>query len=445
MAAKHVDASRADKVEHPATDVQLTDSASTQFTRVPVGDHSSEPETVDGESELDLCFMCDCTGSMANYIRAAQQNIRHIAQRIMTDHHAKVRFALITYRDHPPQEESYITQGFPFTESVGDMKRYVDTMSAAGGGDQPEAVTAALSDALHLPWRPNSAKVAVLIADAPPHGLEPSGDGFPNGDPEGRDPLDIARGMAAKGITCYSIGVEPTLSSFAFARDFMCTIAEITGGQAIALSNASMLADVIINGSAEEISMMPLRRTVEDELCRVRGAAEAATESISDEMCAQRAWTNLSKRGLKTMQMQTDGAMVNRNPASWHAAAGAPPQSLSGARALLVAGAGWSAPSHLPGAPAGPPTQSFTSDFDSSDDLAGAAACGICARCPSMFGACLSGGASGHGMGGLLGDAPPSPGATTNTLTSDFISFSQVTRILGQQRSVRGAAAHRSF
>ena len=46
----------------------------------------------------------------------------------------------------------------------------------------------------------------VLIADAPPHGLEPSGDGFPNGDPEGRDPLEILRDMAVHGITCYTVG-----------------------------------------------------------------------------------------------------------------------------------------------------------------------------------------------------------------------------------------------
>ena len=46
----------------------------------------------------------------------------------------------------------------------------------------------------------------VLIADAPPHGLEPTGDGFPNGDPEGRDPLDIVRNMTVHGITCYTVG-----------------------------------------------------------------------------------------------------------------------------------------------------------------------------------------------------------------------------------------------
>lgn len=50
------------------------------------------------------------------------------------------------------------------------------------GGDGPEAVAPALHAAVHtLSWRKSAVKVALLIADAPPHGLETVGDGFPNG------------------------------------------------------------------------------------------------------------------------------------------------------------------------------------------------------------------------------------------------------------------------
>ena len=37
------------------------------------------------------------------------------------------------------------------------------------GGDGPEAVSAGLKAACDMEWRPNAAKIAVLIADAPPH------------------------------------------------------------------------------------------------------------------------------------------------------------------------------------------------------------------------------------------------------------------------------------
>merc|ERR1719262_1731575 len=74
------------------------------------------------------------------------------------------------------------------------------------------------------------------------------------------------RKMAAHGIACYSVGCEPALGSYLFARDFMCTLAEITGGQAVALDSAALLAEVIVNGSAEEISMTLLQREVEQEI-----------------------------------------------------------------------------------------------------------------------------------------------------------------------------------
>lgn len=288
----------------------------------------------EGNPELDLCFLCDCTGSMGSYIHAAQQNILRIVNRIMVPHRAKVRFGLISYRDHPPQECSYVTKAFPFTADATEMKAYVDTMSAVGGGDGPEAVTAALHDALHLPWRPNATKVIVLIADAPPHGLEPSGDGFPNGDPEGRDPLEIARRMAANGIACYSVGCEPALGGYCFARDFMCTLAEITGGQAVALSSADLLAEVIVNGSAEEISLTRLQREVEEEVARVRAVASQTAEKLSDAECLRRACFGMQQRGVVTEQMSTDGSMQNANRPIWHAS---PTQTLAGAKGMLCA------------------------------------------------------------------------------------------------------------
>jgi hypothetical protein len=157
----------------------------------------------------------------------------------------------------------------------------------------------------------------VLIADAPPHGLEPSGDGFPNGDPEGRDPLEIARRMAASAITVYAVGCEPALGGYRFARDFMCSLAEITGGQAVALSSADKLADVIINGSAEEISLTRLTREVEDEVQRVRATAAPDED---EEMIQMRACTNLQSRGVKSKQMQHDGAMKQKNSSVWKGA-----------------------------------------------------------------------------------------------------------------------------
>ncbi|CAE7862118.1 vwkA [Symbiodinium microadriaticum] len=272
---------------------------------------------LDPDAELDLCFICDCTGSMGQYIKAAQDNIQSIVAKISQKHGAKVQFGLICYRDHPPQDKTYVTKCHPFTTDLAQMSQYVDSMKASGGGDGPEAVTAGLYDALHLPWRPNSTKICVLIADAPPHGLEPAGDGFPNGDPDGRDPLDILRSMAAHGITAYSVGCEPALGSYAHARDFLCTVAEITGGQAVALSSAALLADVIINGSVEELALAKLQRKVEEEVLKVQVQARSAGREISTEEASTRACENLRAGGMRSVQMETDGHMKHANRACW--------------------------------------------------------------------------------------------------------------------------------
>jgi hypothetical protein len=133
--------------------------------------------------------------------------------------------------------------------------------------------------------------------------------------------------MAAHGITVYAVGCEPALGSYRFARDFMCTLAETTGGQAVALSSAKNLADVIINGSAEEISLTHLSREVEEEIQRVR--EQEGSDQDEDEVI-EKAAMNLQKRSVKSKHMRHDGAMTNAAPEVWAGAT-----SLKSAKAAL--------------------------------------------------------------------------------------------------------------
>ena len=125
---------------------------------------------------------------------------------------------------------SYITKSFPFDSSVSNVKEHLKSLYASGGGDGPEGVTAGMKAALELDWRQNAAKMAVLIADAPCHGIGEYGDGFPDRSPDGEDPLLIARQMAQVGIPLVSCKLRSsTLSS------------ELTGA---ILANRSLLSRV---------------------------------------------------------------------------------------------------------------------------------------------------------------------------------------------------------
>lgn len=149
-------------------------------------------------NKLDLAFAMDCTGSMGSYIDSAKQNIENITQRISSSGTSSIRFGLVEYRDHPPQDSSFVTRKHDFIPHLSTMKSWLTACSADGGGDTPEAVADALNDVLHLSWRSDATKICVLISDAPPHGLQHS-DSFPRC-PAGHDPVCIASEMAKRGL-----------------------------------------------------------------------------------------------------------------------------------------------------------------------------------------------------------------------------------------------------
>ena len=127
-----------------------------------------------------VCFQ-DCTGSQGSYISSATKNIEEICANIFASgklvHQEDLRVGLVAFRDHPPQDHTYVTKTNPFTSDIKQVHQVLKTLYASGGGDGPEAVTAALGEALNMDWRENASKMVVLIADAPPHGIGEFGDG----------------------------------------------------------------------------------------------------------------------------------------------------------------------------------------------------------------------------------------------------------------------------
>ncbi len=107
---------------------------------------------------------------------------------------------------------TFVTRVHNFTDTVEEMKQWLEQCQAQGGGDTPEAVADALREVLTLSWRSEATKICILISDAPPHGLISAGDSFPNGCPVGLDTIKIVRQMAENNITLYTVGVEPPIS-----------------------------------------------------------------------------------------------------------------------------------------------------------------------------------------------------------------------------------------
>lgn len=220
----------------------------------------------DDRKQLDLVFIQDCTGSQGSYITSSTKNIEEISRAIFESgklvYPDDLRLGLIAFRDHPPQDHTYITKNFGFSSDISIMHDNLKTLFASGGGDGPEAVTAALGEALDMDWRPHAAKMVVLIADAPPHGIGEYGDGFDDGSPDGKDPLGIARTMASRGIVLFFVACEPALSGYAYANDFYHAITQITSGLMLPLTTANLLAPAIVGSALENMDMERLIREV---------------------------------------------------------------------------------------------------------------------------------------------------------------------------------------
>jgi hypothetical protein len=102
------------------------------------GEHTFDC-THEASNKLDVVFCCDTTGSMSSYINESKQTVQRIMQasNVIKD----VKFRFIAYRDHPPEDESYITKSNPENlTNARNIIQFIETLDASGGGDGPEVL-----------------------------------------------------------------------------------------------------------------------------------------------------------------------------------------------------------------------------------------------------------------------------------------------------------------
>ncbi len=179
--------------------------------------------TLDAAGQLykntDIMFIVDATGSMSDEMLFLQTEFTAIAEEIGSEN---VRYAVNFYRD---EGDEYVTKCNDFTSDISELQRALNSESAKGGGDTPEAVDEILEESLvKASWNSDSVKIAFMIFDAPPHaGKEAS-------------IINSIKTAAAKGIR-----LIPVISS-GTERDtelFGRAIAITTGGTYVFLTDDS--------------------------------------------------------------------------------------------------------------------------------------------------------------------------------------------------------------
>ncbi len=115
---------------------------------------------------LDIVIVFDSSGSMKGELDEVKSKIQRIGGALTQMIH-KTRIGVCTYRD---QGDDYVVKGLPLTNNIGQIVTFLNTITAKGGGDLPEAVDEGLRWAIqNNTFNRNARKVILVFGDAPPH------------------------------------------------------------------------------------------------------------------------------------------------------------------------------------------------------------------------------------------------------------------------------------
>lgn len=198
------------------------------FTAVEQAAANAEAAQRSAKQHLDVAFVIDTTGSMGDELEYLKAEFAHVAaslaQRSPT---VTARWGLVDYRD---VTDEWTTRTFDFVSSPSAFAARLGQLSAAGGGDVPEAVDQALAAATQLSWstEPNAGRVVFWIADAPHH---PAHAGAV---------VSAVRALRAKGVHVYPVassGVDD-LTEYT-----MRATAQLTAGRYLFLTDDSGIGE----------------------------------------------------------------------------------------------------------------------------------------------------------------------------------------------------------
>ncbi len=117
---------------------------------------------------VDIMFVVDATGSMGDEINYLKSEVKDVIEKsIKETGELNLRIGSVFYRD---MNDQYLTKVSPLSKDLDRVYKFINDQKASGGGDYPEAVDAALEEALAQQWTDDAiARIIFLLLDAPPH------------------------------------------------------------------------------------------------------------------------------------------------------------------------------------------------------------------------------------------------------------------------------------
>lgn len=150
--------------------VIASDGTKTSYSMQELNSRNELEVVIPGQNKeitLDLMFVVDTTGSMGDELEFLKVELQDVIERSAEEIGAPIRTSVNFYRDNG---DEYIVKYYDFRESAKEVAELVAEQYASGGGDEPEAVHTALSNAVREHrWNEDAVKLLFMILDAPPH------------------------------------------------------------------------------------------------------------------------------------------------------------------------------------------------------------------------------------------------------------------------------------
>ena len=270
-------------------------------------------EVLEPMNRVDLCFVIDSTGSMQPFIKTAQQKLIDLIEKLSAKSSIDLQIGLVEYRDHPPQDTSFVTRVNPLIGDLKRMRKIVDGLKADGGGDTPEAVYDGVFEACtKMQWRDFSCRFLLLVGDSPPHGAANREadhfngrtsrrrrpviiDSWPDGCPCGLDVNSVTAAAENNRATIHALAMENspvTVESFA-------EIARGTGGHFSLAAGADDVVSRIVSVLDAEFRDMEFDGRMLRSIRRL-GCVDvqaAANDASCPRLLAASSIARLGKRG----------------------------------------------------------------------------------------------------------------------------------------------------
>lgn len=247
----------------PGYDVEVRAGGESRlFSHVPIPRGEPLVVTFDQRSEpsdaVDLMFVVDTTGSMQDEIDFLREELKDVITRArqgagQLDIEVSVNF----YRD---RYDDYVIKSYPFTSNIDEAVSRIARERAEGGGDYPEAVEQALTNAVSgHEWRRSArTRLLFLVGDAPPRN-----------EPQIVDELHEATLDAAE----LGIRIVPVASSGVDVNTeyLMRFLAAATGGTYVFLTDHSGIGNDHLEAAVGEFEVRPLNDLLVEIIRRYAG------------------------------------------------------------------------------------------------------------------------------------------------------------------------------